>query len=87
MGADRTDDSSPTGALAPKTITDRFSGLEIDDLVYVNDRETPYEVVDTDTYSVTARDPDGNRVTFSQNLQSGGWVVHEGVWHVESPDG
>ncbi len=68
----------------PKTITDRLSGLERGDTVRVNNHERTYEVVDTDTYSVVAEDGAGYRVTFSQNLQTGGWTVSEEVLRVET---
>lgn len=84
MAPERTDDSSETEALASKTITERFNNLEAGDKVSVNNHERTYEIVDTDTYSVIAEDPDGNQVTFAQNLQSGGWVVNEDVSHVEN---
>jgi hypothetical protein len=80
MSSDQTDSKS----LAPKAITDRFNSLEVGDMVTVNNHELSYEVVDTDTYSVVAEDPDGHRVTFSQNLQSGGWMISEDVFHVET---
>ena len=86
MGAEHTNESSESGTLAPKMITDRFSGLEEGDVVFVNDREAPYKVVNTDTYSVMASSPDGHEVTISQNLQTGGWVVHEDIWHVETEE-
>lgn len=84
MAPEHTDDSSETEALASKTITERFNNLEAGDKVSVNNHERTYEIVDTDTYSVIAEDPDGNQVTFAQNLQSGGWVVNEDVSHVEN---
>lgn len=81
-----TDESSNTDAQPPQTITDRFTALESGDTVYVNDREMAYEVVDTDTYSVIVTDEHGNQVTFSQNLQSGGWVVSEDIWRIDVAD-
>ncbi|TYL36914.1 transcriptional regulator [Natronococcus pandeyae] len=68
--------------LPPKTITDRFDELSAGDEITINNRETPYEVIETDRYSVTVSDPDGNHITLSQNLQTGGWVVHEEIWWV-----
>lgn len=79
-----TDDSDESEALAPKTITERFNNLEAGDSVSVNNHEWTYEVIDTDTYSVIAEKPNGNQVTFSQNLQSGGWVINEDVFHVKT---
>ena len=86
MTPDTADDSAERNGLPPQTITDRFDGLEAGDQLSVNDRERTYEVVDTDTYSVIAEDPDGNLVTFSQNLQSGGWSLCEDVFHVAIRD-
>jgi hypothetical protein len=80
MSSDQIDGES----LAPKAITERFDGLEAGDTVTVNNHDRRYEVMDTDTYSVVAEDPDGHRVTFSQNLQSGGWMINEEVFHVET---
>ncbi|WP_394740703.1 transcriptional regulator [Natronococcus roseus] len=77
-------DSSTDDALAPAEITDRLDGLDVGDTVTVNDRELPYEVIETDAYSVVAADPNGHRVTISQNLQSGGWTINEPVYDVES---
>lgn len=76
-------DSSTDDALTPAEITERLDGLEVGDVVTVNDRELPYEVVETDAYSVVAADPNGHRVTISQNLQSGGWTINEPVFDVE----
>lgn len=70
--------------LSPKTITERFADLSVGDRITFNDRERSYEVVETDRYSVTIADPNGNRITLSQNLQTGGWVVHEEVWWIDS---
>jgi len=69
--------------LAPQTITDRISALEVGDAVSLNARDTRYEVVDTDTHSVVVEDADGNRVTLSHNLQSGGWILSEDVYFVD----
>ncbi|MDG5819960.1 transcriptional regulator [Natronococcus sp. A-GB7] len=77
------DGSTDDDALAPAEITDRLDGLEAGDTVRVNSREFPYEVVETDAYSVVAVDPNGHRVTISQNLQSGGWTINEPVFDVE----
>ncbi|WP_293031418.1 transcriptional regulator [Natronococcus sp.] len=77
-------DSSTDDALAPAELTERLDGLEVGDTVTVNDRELPYEVVETDAYSLVAADPNGHRVTISQNLQSGGWTINEPVFDVES---
>ena len=78
-----TSDSSTDDALTPAEITERLDGLEAGDTVTVNNRELTYEVIETDAYSVVAEDPDGHRVTFSQNLQSGGWMINEPVFDVE----
>lgn len=84
MSSDHADDAADSESLAPKAITERLSGLEAGDRLTVNNHERTYEVIDTDTYSVITEDPDGHRVTFSQNLQSGGWTVNEEVFHVET---
>ncbi len=84
MSSDHTDDGPDSEPLAPKAITERFNSLETGDRLTVNNHELTYEVVDTDTYSVIAEDPNGHRVTFSQNLQSGGWMVNEEVFHVQT---
>lgn len=76
------DDSAPE-PLAPNTITERLDGLEPGDEVTVNSHKLTYEVVDTDTYSVIAEDPTGHRVTFAQNLQTGGWTFSEDVAHID----
>jgi len=70
-------------AVTPQVLTDRLSALDVGDTFTVNDRETEYEVVDTATYSVTAEDEDGNRLTVSQNLQTGGWILTESVYVVD----
>ncbi|MDQ2052241.1 transcriptional regulator [Natronolimnohabitans sp. A-GB9] len=71
-------------SLPPTAITERFESLEVGDEITFNNRDRPHEVVETDTYSVTVTDPDGNRITLSQNLQTGGWNVHEEIWWVSS---
>ena len=83
MTPSRSDSSADDDALAPAEITDRLDGLDVGDTVRLNDRELPYEVVETDAYSVVATDPNGHRVTISQNLQSGGWTINEPVFDVE----
>lgn len=84
MTSEQSGERTESDALAPKTITERFNSLEPGDEVTVNSHELTYEVVDTDTYSVIAEGPDGHRVTFSQNLQTGGWNFTEEVAHVET---
>lgn len=71
-------------SLPPKTITKRFNNLETGDRLTVNGHERTYEVIDTDTYSVIAEDPAGNHVTFSQNLQTGGWSISEEISYIET---
>ncbi|NKE38003.1 transcriptional regulator [Natronococcus sp. JC468] len=83
MTSSQSDGSADGDSLAPAEITERFAELEPGDAVRVNDRELTYEVVETDDYAVVAESPDGRRVTFSQNLQSGGWTVNEPVFAVE----
>lgn len=74
---------------SPQAVTDRLQGAKRGDELLVNDRERVFEVVETDRYSVLAVDSAGNEYTISQNLQTGGWNVHEDVWRVElvEPDG
>jgi hypothetical protein len=79
------DSASPeSDPLPSQTITERFSSLEGGDQLTVNNHDRTYEVVDTDTYSVIAEDQDGQRVTFSQNLQTGGWSINEEISYVET---
>lgn len=68
--------------LPPQAITDRLHDMDEGDKLVVNDRERVFEVVATDRYSIVAVDTQGNRYTISQNLQTGGWSVHEDVWWV-----
>jgi len=79
-------DSAPpeSDPLPSQTITERFSTLETGDQLTVNNHDRTYEVVDTDTYSVIAEDQDGQRVTFSQNLQTGGWNISEEISYIET---
>lgn len=70
-------------SLSAKTITERFNGLEKGDELTVNNHKLTYEVIDTDTYSVIAKDPEGHMVTFAQNLQTGGWTISEEITHIE----
>lgn len=83
MAPNGTDGPSASEPLDPETLTERFDDLETGDTFRVNDRESTYEVVDTDTYSVVAEDADGTRVVISMNLQSGGWTLSEDVVYVE----
>lgn len=83
MTSSQSDGSADENSLAPAEITERFAELEPGDTVTVNNRALTYEVVETDDYAVVAEAPDGHRVTFSQNLQSGGWTVNEPVFAVE----
>jgi len=84
MSSDQTDEASNMKSLTPKEITERFDSLEAGDEVNINNHKLAYEVIDRDTYSVIAEDAEGHRVTFSQNLQSGGWMLNEDVVHVET---
>lgn len=81
----RSDSDRPE--LSPRAITDRFQAMEKGDKLVVNDRETVLKVVETDRYSVLAVDSRGNEYTISQNLQTGGWSVHEDVRWVVSVEG
>lgn len=83
MSSPNPGDTDDRPELAPKTITDRFATLEPGDRVLVNGREKLYEVVETDTYSVTVTDSTGHQITISQNLQTGGWAIHEEIWWLE----
>ncbi len=84
MTADRPESSSE--AQSQKTITNRIDGLEPGDVVYVNNRQEAYEVVDTDTYSVVARDKHDTRVRLAQNLQTGGWTLNEEIQRIDIED-
>lgn len=86
MSPDHSTDESESEQLAPKTITSRFNNLDAGDIIRLNNREQEYEVVDTDTYAVIAEDPSGQRITVSQNLQTGGWTISEEIFHVESEE-
>lgn len=86
MSSDDSTDGSESEPLAPKTITSRFDNLDTGDSIRLNNREQVYEVVDTDTYSVIVEDVSGQRVTVSQNLQTGGWTISEEVFHVKSKE-
>jgi len=67
------------GQLSPTAIGERLDAVEQGDELLINDRGTRFEVVGTDRYAVTVVDPRGNRYTLSQNLQTGGWRIHEEV--------
>jgi hypothetical protein len=84
MSSDHSDETTNLESLAPKVLTERLNDLEPGDELTVNNHERTYEVVDTDTYSVVAEGPDGHRVTFSQNLQTGGWTFTEEIAYVET---
>lgn len=75
---------SDRSQLSPKAITTRFEAVETGDRLLLNDRDRVFEVVETSRYAITVVDPNGNNYTISQNLQTGGWSVHEDVWWVES---
>ena len=68
MSSDQTDDESNDNPLAPKEITERFDNLKAGDELTVNNHELTYEVVDTDTYSVVAEDPEGYQVELIEEL-------------------
>ncbi|MFB6102168.1 MAG: transcriptional regulator [Haloplanus sp.] len=69
-------------ALAPATLTTRLDGVETGDELRLNDRDQAFEVVETSRYAIRVIDPSGNDYTISQNLQTGGWQIHEDVWWV-----
>lgn len=76
-------DRSP---LSPKALTTRLDAVEAGDELRVNDRDQVFEVVGTDRYAVRVVDRNGNEHTISQNLQTGGWRIHQDVWWVASND-
>ncbi|WP_323173532.1 transcriptional regulator [Natrialba sp. PRR66] len=82
MSDDEIPSSTDRERLLSKTITDRFDDLSAGDEITFNNRETSYEVIETDRYSITVSDPDDNHITISQNLQTGGWAVHEEIWWI-----
>jgi hypothetical protein len=86
MNANDSTQASDRPELPPKTISDRLDAIETGDELVFNSREATFEVVAVDRYTVEVVDPDGNRYTISQNLQTGGWSVHEEIWWVESAD-
>lgn len=86
MTPDDSTDGSESEPLAPKTITSRLDNLDTGDSIRLNNREQVYEVVDTDTYAVIVEDTSGQRITVSQNLQTGGWTISEEVFHVNSEE-
>lgn len=86
MTADETPPIVDRNRLAPKPLTDRVDAVSVGDEITFNDREKSYEVVETDRYSVTLSGPNDERITLSQNLQTGGWAVHEELWWVGTDD-
>ena len=68
---------------SPIEITERLNDVSVGDHISINDRAEAYEVVATADYSVTAIDDSGNKVNISQNLQSGGWNIHEQVYNIK----
>lgn len=86
MTGDEGSDRPGTSRLPPKTLTERLSDVEVGDRIRLNERDATYEVVGSDRYSITVADADGNRLTVSQNLQTGGWTVNEAVRRVERVD-
>lgn len=75
--------SSDRPQLSPKALTTQFEEVEPGDKLLLNDRSTVFEVVRSSRYSISVVDPNGNDYTISQNLQTGGWSIHEDVWWVE----
>lgn len=82
MVTEHIDSSSESKRLGSETITERFDNLKTGDRFSINNRPVTYEVVDT--YAVVAEGPNENRITVSQNLQSGGWALSEDILHVET---
>jgi hypothetical protein len=64
-------------------ITEQLNEVSVGDHIILNHRAEAYEVVATADYSVTAIDNSGNKINISQNLQSGGWNIHEPVYQIE----
>ncbi|AZH24539.1 transcriptional regulator [Haloplanus aerogenes] len=79
-------DDSGRSALSPNALTTRLDSVEVGDELRLNDRDRTFEVVGTERYAVRVVDEEGNEHTISQNLQSGGWRVHEAVWWVGTVD-
>ncbi|WIV68802.1 transcriptional regulator [Natrialbaceae archaeon AArc-T1-2] len=84
MSKDTINPNTERDRLSPQMLTDRFDSLSVGDEISFNDRDTVYEVVETDKYSVTVADPNDNHIRLSQNLQTGGWVAHEEIWWIDS---
>jgi len=83
---DDLNDGSDRRVSTPDEITEELSEVRVGDRIVFNDRDAPYEVVETDRYSVTVVDTEGNHLHLSQNLQSGGWAAHEDIWWVDTID-
>lgn len=77
-------ETNNTDTQSKAELTEVISSLSEGDTIHINDREAVYTILDTNTYSVTAQDEYGTRVTISQNLQTGGWVITETVYRVET---
>ncbi|MFC4542974.1 transcriptional regulator [Halosolutus amylolyticus] len=84
MSEDETDPATDRERLSLQSITDRIDSLSPGDEISFNDRDARYEVVETDRYSITVVGPNDDRLTLSQNLQTGGWAVHEELWWIGS---
>jgi hypothetical protein len=81
------DDGNGRSPLSPRALTTRLDEVEEGDELRLNDRDRVFEVVGTDRYAVRVVDAHGNEYTISQNLQTGGWQIHEPVWWVDTADG
>jgi len=79
-------DDSDRSPLSPNALTTRLDSVEVGDELRLNDRDRVFEVVGTERYAVRVVDDEGNEHTISQNLQSGGWRIHETVWWVGTVD-
>jgi hypothetical protein len=86
MTSENSNQAPDSTQLPPQKITDRLRAVDEGDELAVNDREASYQVVETDRYSVVVRDDQGNSYTVAQNLQTGGWSLHEDVWWVSAVD-
>lgn len=86
MTRDNPEQASDRTELTQDAITEELADVSTGDKLVFNNREGPYEIVETDRYSVTVVDPEGNRIRVSQNLQTGGWIAHEDIWWVDMID-
>lgn len=86
MGSNDPTDETAREALSSTTLSKRIEDASIGDELLFNDQDEPLEIVDTNRYSVTVVDSQGNEYTISQNLQSGKWNVHQRLWWMQVRD-